>query len=122
MVRQNMHERIGEFEQSLLFALLHLDTDEAYGVGIRREIERRTGREVSPGAIYTAMDRLEQRGLVASELGGAEPVRGGRRKRLYRLQPAGARALKSQWERMRRMAEGTLTRLDELAAGRDAGA
>ena len=115
-----MHERIGEFEQALLFALLHLDSEEAYGVGIRREIERRTGRDISPGAIYTAMDRLEQRGLVASELGGAEPVRGGRRKRFYRLEPAGARALKNQWERMRRMADGALPRLDELAAEGDA--
>jgi len=117
-----MNERIGEFEQALLFSLLHLDSEQAYGVGIRREIERRTGREVSPGAIYTAMDRLEQRGLVVSELGGAEPVRGGRRKRLYTLQPAGARALKNQWERMRRMADGALTRLNELTMDGDAGA
>jgi len=117
-----MNERIGEFEQALLFALLHLDNDEAYGVGIRREIERRTGREVSPGAIYTAMDRLEQRGLVASSMSDPQPVRGGRRKRFYRIEPAGARALKNQWERMRKMADGALARLDELATNRDAGA
>jgi DNA-binding PadR family transcriptional regulator len=50
--------RLGEFEQVLLFALLRLG-DDAYGVTIRRDIEERTGRTVSSGAVYTAMERLE---------------------------------------------------------------
>lgn len=98
----------------LLFAVLRLD-DEAYGMSIRREIEERTGRKTSPGAIYTTLERLEQRGLVASRLGGATPVRGGRRKRFYRLEPAGARALAMTWERMQSLAAGVLPRLQDLA-------
>lgn len=109
-----MGEHLGEFEQMLLFAILRLH-DEAYGVTIRREIEERTGRRTSPGAIYTTLERLEQRGLVASRVGGATPQRGGRRKRFYRLEPAGAKALAIAWERMQKMAAGVLPRLEDLA-------
>jgi DNA-binding PadR family transcriptional regulator len=98
----------------LLFAILRLD-EGAYGVTIRREIENRTGRRTSPGAIYTTLERLEQRGLVRSHVGGSTPVRGGRRKRFYRLEPAGARALAMAWERMQSMAAGVLPRLEDLA-------
>lgn len=66
-------KRLGEFEQLLLFALLHLE-DEAHGTGIRRLILDRTGREVSPGALYTAMDRLEGQGMV-SPSGSARSAR-----------------------------------------------
>ena len=59
-----MQRFLGEFEQLLLLALL--TTDETYGVEIRRAIEERTGRTISPGAVYTALDRLERRGLVRS--------------------------------------------------------
>jgi DNA-binding PadR family transcriptional regulator len=98
-------KRLGEFEQLLLFALLHLE-DEAHGTGIRRLILDRTGREVSPGALYTAMDRLEGQGMVSSHLGEATPRRGGRRRRHYRLEPEGRRALHEAWETVRSMAEG----------------
>ena len=63
-----MRTYLGEFEQLLLFALMQLD-DDAYGARIRESIEARTGRTVSPGAVYTALDRLESRGLVSSVLG-----------------------------------------------------
>ena len=63
-----MRTYLGEFEQLLLFVLLLLDHD-AYGARIRQAIEARTGRVVSPGAIYTALDRLQRRELVASWLG-----------------------------------------------------
>ena len=109
-----MGNHLGEFEQMLLFAIVRLH-DEAYGVTIRREIEERTGRRTSPGAIYTTLERLEQRGLVASHVGGATPERGGRRKRFYRLQPDGAKALATAWERMQSMAPGVLPRLEDLA-------
>ena len=56
---------LGEFEQLVLFAVLRLDED-ASGVAIHDEIEARTGRDVSPGAIYTTLGRLEERGLVRS--------------------------------------------------------
>lgn len=112
-------EHLGEFEQVLLFAILRLD-DEAYGVTIRQEIERRSGRKTSPGAIYTTLDRMEGRGLVSSRVGGATPVRGGRRKRFYRLEPAGARALAEAYGRMQKMAAGVLPRLHDLAGAEGA--
>jgi PadR family transcriptional regulator, regulatory protein PadR len=101
---------LGDFEQLILFALIRLGAD-AYGVTIRNQIAARTGRAVSPGALYTALDRLEKRGLVASRLGDPTPQRGGKRKRLYTLQPAGARALARVYESMRLMANGVASRL-----------
>lgn len=107
-------EALGEFEQVLLFALIRLG-DDAWGRTIRREIEVRTGRGVSPGAIYTAMDRLEQRGLVSSEVRGPTQARGSRRRKVYRLEPAGARALAESYGRIRSMADGIGAQLDRLA-------
>jgi DNA-binding PadR family transcriptional regulator len=101
---------LGDFEQLILFALLRLGAD-AYGVAIREEIEARTGRAVSAGALYTALDRLETRGLVASRLGDPTPQRGGKRKRLYTVQPAGERALARVYESLRLMASGVAARL-----------
>jgi PadR family transcriptional regulator, regulatory protein PadR len=101
---------IGDFEQRILFALVRLGSD-AYGVTIRREIEDRTGRPISPGALYTALDRLEKRGLVSSRLGEPTAERGGKRKRLYTLQPAGERALARVYESLRLMATGVSARL-----------
>jgi PadR family transcriptional regulator PadR len=105
-----MADHIGEFEQLILFALVRLGAD-AYGVTIRSEIDARTGRVISPGALYTALDRLERRGLVASRLGSPTPERGGKRKRLYTVQPAGERALARVYESLRMMANGVAGRL-----------
>jgi DNA-binding PadR family transcriptional regulator len=105
-----MPRSIGEFEQLILFALVRLGPD-AYGVTIRGEIESRAGRTISPGALYTALDRLEKRGLVSSRLGESTPQRGGKRKRLYGVQPAGERALARVYESIRLMASGMTTRL-----------
>lgn len=97
--------RPGEFEQLLLFALLHLGED-AHSNAIRRLILERTGREVSPGALYTALDRLEERALVTSRLGDATPRRGGRRRRHYLIEPAGREALAEAWQTVKSMADG----------------
>jgi PadR family transcriptional regulator PadR len=105
-----MPHRIGDFEQLILFALVRLGPD-AYGVTIRRAIEDRTGREVSPGALYTALDRMERRGFVSSRLGDPTPARGGKRKRLYTLEAAGERALARAYESLRLMANGVAARL-----------
>ena len=99
----------GEFEQLLLYAVLHLqnEEDEANGPSIRKLLRAETGRLFSPGAIYTALSRLEERGFVSSDLGDPTPERGGKRKRHYRLRAAGESAL--------RAAEATLARMARLA-------
>jgi len=105
-----MTHTLGDFEQLILFALVRLGAD-AYGASLRREIEARTGRTISAGALYTALDRLEKRGFVASRLGEPTPERGGKRKRLYTLQPAGECALARVYESIRLMAGGVAARL-----------
>ncbi len=98
-------EVLGEFEQSALLAIAHLG-DKAYGVTIRREIEARTGRKVSTGALYTALDRLARKGLVSSTMSDPTPERGGRSKRYYALRAAGATALREARARLDRMWAG----------------
>lgn len=102
---------LGEFEQLILFSVLLLEED-AYGVAIRETIEERTGRVVSAGAIYTALGRLEERGLVRSWVG--EPEGPGRPRKYYALEKAGAQALMDTYETMRAMAGGLIPRLARL--------
>lgn len=85
-------ERLTDFELMLLLATLRVD--EAYGVQIAREVEQTTGRRVLMGAAYTALDRLEQRGLVSSAVGDPTPERGGRAKRYFEVTPRGLAAVK----------------------------
>ena len=108
-----MTKRLGEFEQLLLFAVLRLGED-AYGARIAAEVEERTGRGVSPGAVYTVLDRLEKGGLVTSRVGAPTGERGGRRRKIYDLQPHGAAALHESWRRLEQMAEGVLDDLEDL--------
>jgi DNA-binding PadR family transcriptional regulator len=115
-----MSKRPGEFEQILLFALVRLEGD-AHGVTIREEIELRTGRAPSPGAIYTALGRLEAGGLVSSRFGNSTPARGGRRRKYYTIEPLGAEALRESFAALRGMASGVLPKLEELAVGNTAG-
>jgi PadR family transcriptional regulator PadR len=96
---------LGEFEQLVLFAVLRLG-GEAYGAAVRREIHRRSGRDVSAGAVYTVLDRLEQADLVTSFVGEPTAERGGRRRKHYRIRPEGARLLREAWTQLRRMADG----------------
>lgn len=109
-----MGRALGEFEQLILFALVELE-DDAYGASIGRAIESRTGREVSAGAIYTALDRLTARGFVTSLVGDPTPERGGRRKKYYTLEPAGAVALSRSVEVFQTMSDGLLPRLEALS-------
>jgi len=85
-------EHLGRFEHFLLLAVAQLG-EEAYGMTIRRELAEHTGRDIAVGAIYTALARLERRGLVQSWLGEPTQERGGRAKRHYRVLPPGRRAL-----------------------------
>lgn len=107
-----MTDWLGEFEQLILFAVLHLE-GEAYGAAIRGEIEARTGRRVSAGGVYTTLERLETRGLVISVWGDPTPERGGKRKRYYSLRPAGRQALTQSWQAVRAMARGVAPKLSE---------
>ena len=79
---------LGEFEHLVLLAVLRL-ADEAYGVAVRREIAGRTGRDVSIGAIYITLDRLERKGFVKSRVGEPSVARGGRAKRYFRITARG---------------------------------
>jgi PadR family transcriptional regulator PadR len=96
---------MGEFEQLVLLALVRLGPD-AYGATIRREIEARTGRELSISAVYITLDRLETKGFVASRVGEPTPQRGGRRRKHFALLPAGRRAITHVCRTFNLMVEG----------------
>jgi DNA-binding PadR family transcriptional regulator len=100
-----MPHGLGEFEQLVLLALMRLEP-EAYGVAICHEIEKRTGRSVALGAVYTTLLRLEGKRLVATRLGDSTPQRGGRRKKYYRLLAAGRRELAASLDVLRSMTRG----------------
>ena len=85
-------EFLGEFEHVVLLALARLK-EQAYGMAIREEIDRRTGRDVAIGSVYSALDRMEKKGYVESHVGDPTPERGGRAKRYYLLRRAGVVAL-----------------------------
>jgi len=98
---------LGEFEQIVLLTVARLRT-EAYGMAIRQEIEDRIGRSVAIGSVYAALDRMERKGFMSSDVGDPTPVRGGRAKRFYRLCPPGAEAL----HRSRKVIDGLWDGLD----------
>lgn len=106
-----MPQALGEFEQLVLLAMVRLG-DEAYGVLIQEEIASRTRRDVSLGAVYKTLLRLEHKGLVRSWLGDPTPRRGGRRKKHYRLQPAGMRELRRSLSALRGMTKGLAPTLE----------
>ena len=87
-----MADVLGAFEQAVLLGVLRL-ADEAYGRAILNEVQERLGREIAAGAVHATLERLEKKKLVSSRLGAGTPVRAGRARRYYRLQPAGVRAL-----------------------------
>lgn len=83
---------LGEFEEVVLLMVAILDGD-AYGVTVSQALEEHTGRIVTFGTVHNTLIRLEEKGFVKSELGGATAERGGRRKRLFRVTALGGRAL-----------------------------
>ena len=100
-----MDAALGELELLVLLALARVGED-AYGVAVFDEIARRTGREPSLGTIYKALIRLEAKGYVTSRFGDPTPIRGGRRKRFYRLLVPGRRVLSTSVGAISRLAEG----------------
>ena len=96
---------LGEFEHIVVLALLRLG-DRAYGVNVRREIEERISREVSIGAIYATLDRLETKRYVKSYLGDPTPERGGRSKRFFLVTARGVSAVNRTHRAIKSMTEG----------------
>lgn len=84
--------QLGEFEQLVLLAILRLN-DEAFGLGVRRELEKRAHRSVSRGAFYATLDRLEAKKLVRWKAEPPNENRGGIPQRRYEVTAAGIRTL-----------------------------
>lgn len=101
-------DSLGEFEQIILLALMRLGPA-AYGMAVRREIEERTGRRVSIGAVYATLERLENKGYVSSSAGEPTAERGGRAKRFFRIESSGERALRDSQDAIRKMMAGLKT-------------
>jgi DNA-binding PadR family transcriptional regulator len=98
-------DHLGELEQLVLLAVLSLPRDEAYGMNVRQVLEERAGRNLSVPTVYSALDRLEVKGLVTSRLGEATRERGGRAKKLFTVEPAGVAGLREARRMFDRMWE-----------------
>jgi DNA-binding PadR family transcriptional regulator len=98
-------EALGEFEQMVLLAILHLG-DGVYGVPIVDEIQRRTGRTVAPAAVYVTLRRLEQKGLLTSWMSDSTPERGGKSRRCVKITGAGLESLRESRKVLDRMWKG----------------
>jgi len=96
---------LGEFEHIIVLALLRLE-DRAYGVTVRQEIHFRIKRDVSIGAVYATLDRLERKGYVKSHRGDPTPERGGRSKRFFRVTAKGLGALNRAQQALQSMTAG----------------
>ncbi len=106
----NRSAPIGEFEHLVLLAILRLEGD-AFAPAILEEIEARTGRRASRGSIYVTLDRLEDKGLLQSEMEAGAPARGGPPRRRLHLTRAGLEALRESREALLRMWQGVDERL-----------
>ena len=96
---------LGAFEETVLLALVR-GGDDAYGVSVRREIEERSGRQVTMGAVYATLDRMEEKGYAKSRVGDASEARRGRPRRYYQILPDGLEALAQCQEVRGNMWEG----------------
>ncbi len=102
---------LGGFEHQILLTILRLE-QESYTVPIVLEIERQTGREVAPAAVYIALTRLEKKGLLESR-NGDTPDTGGRPRRYFRLTPPGLERLRDSRRTLSKLSEGVEAVLDE---------
>ena len=103
---------LGEFEYAVLLAVLHLP-DEAYAVPVRSLIESRTGRAIARGALYTALERLEEKGCLSSVMRDASEERGGRPRRCFTLTPRVLEALRATHVALRSLSTGLETILEQ---------
>jgi len=95
----NKESYLGEFEHIILLTIMRLK-NEAYGVKIRQQIKELIDRDVSVGALYATIDRLEKKSYITSRCGQPTPERGGRAKRYYTLTPSGLNALADTKKRL----------------------
>ena len=96
---------LGEFEQMVLLAILQL-TERAFGTSISAQLEARAGRRVSRGALYSSLDRLEQKGYLRWDVAPATSERGGQPKRRFEVTPEGLEALRSSHEAWLNLTDG----------------
>jgi PadR family transcriptional regulator, regulatory protein PadR len=106
-------ELLGSLEHIILLALVRLDGS-AHGMIVRREIEQRTGRNISIGAVYATLERLEAKRYVSSSTGDPTPERGGRAKRLFRVEAAGNRALQISKQTLQSMTADSKRRWEPI--------
>jgi len=108
-------ESLGEFEQLVLLAIIHLTgSGDVYGVPIVEEIERRTNRKVARAAVYIALRRLEQKGLVATWMGEPTQERGGKSRRCVKVTRSGVQALREARQAADQMWRGLDPRLEKI--------
>jgi DNA-binding PadR family transcriptional regulator len=96
---------LGEFEQMVLLAILQAG-ENAHGLGVLQELDRRTGRHSNRGALYKTLERMEAKGLVDWRVEAGTPERGGRRRRVFRVRPAGLQALRASRVALLKLWEG----------------
>jgi DNA-binding PadR family transcriptional regulator len=106
-------EQLGNFELMVMLVLLRLG-ESAYGVPICEELEKRTGRDVAIGSVYAALERLEAKGFVGSELGEPTPERGGRAKRYFHVTARGLKEVRETQRSLVKLWQG----LPELQGGK----
>ena len=106
-------DRLGEFEELTLLAVAGLGPG-AYGVAVQQLLEKETRRDVSMGAVYAALERMERKGFLDSSLGEATPERGGKRKRVFAITTLGQRTLRE----VRRTREALWTAAAPAVRGR----
>ena len=104
---------LSDFELIIMLVVLRLG-DNAYGVPVAREIEQLTNRDVKLGSIYASLERLEEKGLVVSELGESTPERGGRAKRYFHVTKQGMRLVRDTQQTLIKLWRG----VPELEGGR----
>jgi PadR family transcriptional regulator PadR len=107
-------DSLGQFEQIVLTAILALDGN-AYGVTIHARVEELSRKTVARGAVYATLDRMEDKGLIASWLSEPTKERGGRSRRHYRLEKSGEKALREAARQAQRLIETIAQNLGGLA-------
>ena len=90
-------EHLGEFEELILLMIILLE-DDAYGLAIQNALKEHANRTVTIGAVHGTVNRLQNKGFIESHLGGASELRGGRRKRLFKMTSAGKKMLEKSQE------------------------